>query len=80
MLYLKEANAAVRGIRNNKYSRFNGMPYEALGTIIGVKYENGKVFLAKKNIKISSKPLEKFRYKEIALEKLSDEINKLAIF
>ena len=80
MLYLKDANAAVRAIKTNKYSRFNGMPYEALGTIIGVKYENGKVFLAKKNIKISSKPLEKFRYKEIALEKLSDEINKLAIF
>lgn len=80
MLYLKEAKAAVRAIKTNKHSRFNGMPYEALGTIIGVKYENGKVFVAKKNIKINSKPIEKFRYKEIALEKLSDEINKLAIF
>ena len=80
MLYLKEANAAVRSIQTGKYSRFKGMPYEALGTIIGIKYENGKVYVAKKNIKVSSKPIENFRYKEVALTDLKDEINSLAKF
>jgi len=80
MLYLKETNSAVRAYQNGEKFFVRKMPKGALGTILGVRFNNGKIFIAKKNIRINAKPIDKFKYKEIAIGNLEAEINKLSEF
>ena len=80
MLYLKETNSAVRAYKNGKTFFVRKMPKGALGTILGVKFDNGKIFIAKKNIRVNAKLIDKFKYNEIAIENLEAEINKLSNF
>ena len=80
MLYLKEANAAIRTVKGINTAVIKNLPKGALGTLLGIKLMDGKVYVGKKNIKVSSKPIKEFKYEEIAIKNLENEINKLAEF
>lgn len=80
MLYLKEANAAIRAVKGINMAVINNIPKGALGTLLGIKLMDGKVYVGKKNIKVSSKPIKQFKYEEIAIKNLDKEINKLSEF
>ena len=77
MLYFKEFQSAIRAKKVNKRSVIKEIPKGAQATLLGIKYEDGKIFLGKKDLKVSTKPIEKIRFKEVSFENLSDKIEEL---
>lgn len=77
MLYFENFQSAIRAKKVNKRSVIKNIPKGARAILLGIKYENGKIFLGKKDLKVSTKPIEKIRFKEVAFENLSNRIQQL---
>lgn len=77
MLYFKDFQSAIRAKKVNKRSVIKDIPKGAPATLLGIKYEDGKIFLGKKDLKVSTKPIEKMRFKEVSFENLNAKIKEL---
>ena len=77
MLYFKNFNGAIRAKKYNKRSIIRNIPRGEEGVLIGIKYQDGKVFLGSKNIQANSNPITDLKYRNVSLNKLSEQINQL---
>ncbi|MFT4900495.1 MAG: hypothetical protein ACI9U0_002300 [Flavobacteriales bacterium] len=77
MLYFKDFNGAIRAKKYKKRSIIRNIPRGEKGILIGIKYQDGKVFLGSKKIQASSMPITNLKYRNVSLKNLSEQINKL---
>ena len=77
MLYFKNFNGAIRAKKYKKRSIIRNIPRGEEGVLIGIKYQDGEVFLGRKNIQANSKPITNLKYRNVSLNNLSEQINKL---
>lgn len=77
MLYFKNSNVTIKAdFDQTKYS-IKGIPKKSEAILIALKYQDGKIYLANKPLKVNSKPIHNLSFKEVGVEDVKKEIDQI---